>query len=225
VNENPWCRLPASPPYVLRDDGPLVRAFNKTAGPDHFLHVDEILPEPFVYAPDAPVVLLSNNPGFGEATAHKQDRGFMNRMRKNLLHERSDHPFVYLAPDISEALKSWWERKLKHLLKRFAPEVVARSILNVVYFPYASRKYRHGRLRLPSQDYSFRLVREAVHRGAFVVFMRKNLRWLNAVRELEGYDHRCQVQNTQNPAISPGNCSEFEKVVQAIKAAKRKRQA
>jgi hypothetical protein len=97
MDENPWCRLPASPPYVLPDDEPLVRDFNERVGPNRCLDIDKILPEPFVGAKDAPVVLLRNNPGFGKGADHEQGRVFIERMRKNLLHESSDYPFVFLG--------------------------------------------------------------------------------------------------------------------------------
>ena len=95
-------------------------------------------------------------------------------------------------------------KKLKSLIKprgAFERQVVARSILNVPYFPYASRTFGHSRLRLPSQDYSFRLVQEAVSRHAIVVLMRTGAPWLTAVKELNGYEKLYCVRNTQNPVI------------------------
>src|SRR5207245_11805556 len=121
------------------------------------LQMGEILPEPFVGDKDAPVVLLSNNPGFGEGALPKRDPAFMARLRNNLAHGPADYPFLFLAPEFGGPGKTWWERKLKCLLKRFEREVVARSILNVVYFPYPSRRFGHRRLRLASRQYSFHL--------------------------------------------------------------------
>jgi hypothetical protein len=147
----------------------------------------------------------------------------MRRMRKNLLHEPSDYPFVYLDPKFSEAGK-WWDPKLKHLL-RFGPEVVARSILNIAYFPYPSRRFGHRWLDLPSQQYTFRLVREAMDRQAVIVFMRRDDMWKEAVPQLKQYDRLFQVKNVRNPAVSPKNCPEgFQEVVEAIAAAERVRQ-
>jgi hypothetical protein len=188
VSENPWTHLPPSPPFVLPDDEPFVRDFNNRAAPKAFLHINEILPEPFVGAPDAPVVLLSNNPGLGKGATQKQAGDFMDRMRDNLRHAPSDYPFVYLAPDFTGPHKQWWERKLKSLLKRFGHQVVARSILNVPYFPYASQRFGRGLPRLPSQAYSFRLVRHALVRNAIIVFMRRDAMWKEALPELEKYD-------------------------------------
>jgi hypothetical protein len=71
-------------------------------------------------------------------------------------------------------------------------------------------------------------VRAAVHRGAIDVLMRKGRRkwWLNKVNELKGYDGLVILKNPRNPTISPRGChdGDFEKVVTAIEAAKKKTQ-
>jgi hypothetical protein len=227
MNENPWYLLPDRAPYVLPSDDRCVRDFNKKVGPgsNRFLRIDKILPEPFVGAQDAPVVLLSNNPGFGEQATNKRVQEFMDRMRKNLLHECLKYPFVFLDPDL-RGVGKWWERKLKYLLKRFGREVIARSVLNITYFPYPSRRFGHRKLRVPSQVYSFGLVRDAVNRKAIIVFMRREDMWKEAVPELKNYDRLFQVKNVQNPAISPRNCPEheYERVIEAITEAERKKQ-
>lgn len=217
---NPWHDLPQQPPYVLPDDEPFVSSFNSLAGPDHFLHINILLPEAFVGATDAPVVLLSNNPGFtDEGAVDKQTPSFIEKLRKNLHREPLDYPFVFLDPEFVGKGRQWWERKLKHLLAQFGHQVVAKSILNIPYFPYPSRKFGHQRLRLPSQEYTFDLVRAAVIRRAVIVLMRQGRRWLDAVPELKGYERLFQVTNSQNPAVSPGNCREFQEVVRAIATA------
>src|SRR5262245_6795845 len=226
--ENPWRHLPVRPPFVLPSDEECVRAFNKKkVGPGHahFIHLDDILPEAFVGDRAAPVVLLSNNPGYGRTVADRSEPKFVAWMRSNLLHEAFAYPFVFLRPDFSGPGKKWWEPKLKHLLKEFGVEVVARSVLNVVYFPYPSQRYGHGGLPLPSQEYGFQLVREAVKRKAAVVRMRANKGWFEKVPELNGYDRLYRVRNWQSPAISPGNCADYQNVVEAIREAEVRRQA
>jgi hypothetical protein len=228
--ENPWNRLPDVPPYVLPEDKGQVLLSNERKGSnhDHFLHVDKILPEPFVGAKDAPVVLLSNNPGFGGADSRKEEQVFKARIRSNLLHEASDWPFVYLDPDWQGIGKEWWLRRIKEVVKRLgggekALEIVAGSILNVAFFPYPSKKFGHKSLKLKSQDYSFSLVCAAMRRGGVIVFMRSPKIWERAIPELEKYPMRFQVGNFQNPTITPGNCDGFEVVVEAIKVAETQR--
>jgi hypothetical protein len=220
VNGNPWRDLPDAPPFVLPGDEAAVQAFNLTANLNRFLHIDEVLPEPFVGDKEAPVVLLANNPGFSEAgLPGRQAPGFIGRMRDNLHHRAAAYPFVYLAPEFSGPSKGWWEGRLRHLLERFGPEVVAKSVLAVDFFPYSSRRYGHGRLPLPSQQYSFDLVRNAVKREAVIILMRGQRRWLEAVRELRRYGRFIVMKNLQRATISPGNCPRFEDVIRAIEAA------
>jgi hypothetical protein len=230
VRRNPWHRVPDKPDFVLAEDKKAVRDFNARVGPDHrfFLHVDKLIPEPFVGAKDAPVILLSNNPGFGRGAEFRQDPKFMARMCRNLVHAPSAYPFVYLDPAFDSPNRHWWAKRLKYLVKPLGPfswKIVARSILNVAFFPYPSQRYGHRSLRLPSQNYTFGLVREAIRRRAVIVSMRSQARWVEAVPELESYPHLFQVRNVQNPTVSCKNCPGFDQVVAAIERAERRRRS
>jgi hypothetical protein len=228
--DNPWLHIPAEPPYVLPEDAEAVARFNRTASPNHFLRVDKILPEAFMGVKDAPVVLLSNNPGFSsleEREKFRQQPMILEWMRKNLHHEPLDYPFYYLNPVFNES--DWWVVRLRPLIERFKTptqngrQLIAKSVLNVVYFPYPSLNFGHRQLRLASQNYGFQLVREAVNRKAVIVLLRRGKEnqkvWLEAVPELNGYDQFYLGSNPQAPYVSPGNCpSFFETVVQAVAA-------
>jgi hypothetical protein len=167
------------------------------------------------------VLLLSNNPGYTEkGLALRQRPDFVARMRQNLRHEPSEYPFIYLDPKFEDGSGSrWWQKKLKHLLKEFEKLEVSRSILNVPYFPYPSSRFGHRSLRLPSQEYSRHLVRQAMKRKAVIVFMRKGKGWLEDLPKLQTYARSYMVKNPQNPTISPKNLGEkgFAAVVRAIK--------
>ncbi len=63
---NPWQRLPLLKPFVLPEDKSPLSSFNASASDDFFVHL-ELLPEPFLGSPNAPVVVLGLNPGFKEA--------------------------------------------------------------------------------------------------------------------------------------------------------------
>src|SRR5262245_7722013 len=193
------------------------------------MHLD-LIPEAFIGKPDAPFLLLGNNPGAKSpmTVALRREPAFANRMRRNLLHTPSNFPFLYLDPDpvIPSPSRDWWETKLKPLFDEFgADQAVARSILGqcilaVEFFPYVSHRYRHGRLTLPSQQYSFSLVRKARVNGAFIVLTRGKRRWLETVKELEGYSRLIQFKNVQKAPISYNNCDipkRYEELVRAIK--------
>jgi hypothetical protein len=222
MSDNPWLRLPTRPPFVLPEDEQAVHDFNSGASEDHRLQIDDFLPEPFVGDPASPVLLLSNNPGFPTDPAYR--KRLMPRMRDCISLKLSDYPFFFLAPDVHSP---WWRQKLRCLLQKFGDAVVARSVCNVVFFPYVSKKFAHGRCELPSQEFSFRLVGEALERGAVIVLMRKGRlkQWKSKVSGLGDYANLIVLRNPQMPAVSPKNCDAgaYERIVAAIEPAERDR--
>ena len=95
--QNPWVTLPATPPYVFPDDAEAIGRFNKTADDSYRYHLD-ILPEPFLGRPDAPVVLLNLNPGYSgdEERFHHLDDYFRETALANLAHREQEYPFYFL---------------------------------------------------------------------------------------------------------------------------------
>jgi hypothetical protein len=227
MTENPWHNLPAAQPFVLKIDEEKVVAFNEKQSTkphrNHFLHLD-LIPEPFVGRPDAPVVLLGNNPGVAnkEPPPYRKEPAFINRMRNNLKHQLSDDfPFLYFDPEIIPPDRKWWQNKMKDLIKAFGIKGMAKSILAVEFFPYASHRYGQGRLSLPSQEYSFQLVRKAMKRNAVIVLTRGNKRWKKQIEGLEKYDHLVRLKSPYKAPISPNNCRDggYQKVFDKIKEA------
>lgn len=223
MTANPWLQLPNRPPYVLPEDAEMVRRFNTGASEILKLRIDELLPEPVVGDPEAPVLLLSNNPGFGKYAGFRQQHAFMRKLRAGLGGRYADVPFLYLDPEFPEAGR-WWRQKLKCLIDVLGEKVVGRSVCNVVFFPYPSIRFGHRRCELPSQAYAFGFVHQAVERGAAIVLMRKGRlkQWLDKVPSLIAYDKLVLLRNPQMPSISPKNCEEgdFEKIVDAIRQGK-----
>src|SRR4051812_45963580 len=131
---NPWLDLPYTPPFVLPDDMAVVERFNTTATDAARIH-GELLPEPFLGDPQAPIVLLGLNPGFSpEDAAHHADPTFAHLLRMNLNHSPADFPFYLLSPQISAPGQKWCERRLARLLEVVPRETVARKLLTVEYF-------------------------------------------------------------------------------------------
>jgi hypothetical protein len=217
--DSPWRRLPQRAPFLLPQDKDIVMKFNESANEDLKLH-HELLPEPFLGNPEAPVVLLNKNPGYSspkDLTDHTPPASNTGAW-SNLLHKRTAFPFYLLDPDQSRALGyKWWNNKLKSLIENCGRRLVARSVLCVEYFPYHSRRFGHGELALPSQQYNFDLVRSAISRHAVIVVMRGKRQWFKAIPELQSYSRIYYLRNPQNPTISPKNCPEgYASVVRAI---------
>jgi len=202
-SENPWVQLPNRPPFVVPHDAQVIEQFNSTADDEFKVHLD-IFPEPYLGNPDAPVVLLGLNPGFKETDIEQHgDARFAALSRANLLHASADYPFYLLDPTINRT--KWWDRKLRCLIEQFGSSMVSRLVLCVELFPYHSRKFHLARLRVPSQQYSFSLVRRAIGRGAVILQLRGHEHWLDHVPELETYPQVYTANSVQNPAISPRN--------------------
>jgi hypothetical protein len=208
----------------------------RKTGRNHRLNLD-LVPEAFVGRPDAPLVLLGNISGVSETggppSSYRLEQAFKDRMRNNLLHIDSDRPFPYFDPAIMPPGEHWWDRKLKHVLAEFGDGDSAKSILGlnmlaVDFFPYVSwsNRYAHQSLDLPSQEYSFDLVRNAVKQEAVVVlpnrkrqglghppvivFRHGERRWSEKVKELMGYHHRVRLKSYQSGALGPNNCRDSD---------------
>ena len=133
---NPWNKLPTTPPYILDIDKSLVENYKAKFNEDTELHF-ELLPEPFLGNPLAPVVLLNLNPGY--ITFHQEPK-FIKLSRANLNHQLLEYPIFLLNPSLSAPGRYYWEKKLGSLIRNAIKEVVANNVLCVEYFPYHSKK-------------------------------------------------------------------------------------
>lgn len=98
--QNPWTRLPDAAPYVLPEDAEFIERFNRTARPEHRFHLDD-LPEPFLGAADAPVVLLNLNPGHAAHNVENHRRPeFQGANRAQLELRPTEYPFYLLDPAV-----------------------------------------------------------------------------------------------------------------------------
>jgi hypothetical protein len=216
---NPWSNLPSNEPYVLPLDGPPIEVFNRRAKANHVIHL-EVVPEPFLGDPIAPVVLLNLNPGYVEDDREvHHDPAFNVAARANLLHAHTAWPLYLLDPSLPSPGQDWWRKKLAALIAAVGSmHVVASRVFVAEVHGYHSRRFHHG-LRIPSQRYTFSLVEDAIERGAKIVAMRGMHVWLREVPRLASVP-LIQLRNPQNPCISPRNCPEsFDEIARAVRGA------
>lgn len=214
---NPWLSLPYVPPYVLKNDAEAIKKHNLTAKSEHVIELN-MLPEPFLGRPDAPVILLNLNPGVGQddVQQHKELK-FITLSRQNLIHlENVDFPFYLINPEIQDSPGyEWWFKRLRSLIEDCGHQRVANNVLCVELFPYHSIRYKA--LTVESQDYSFYLVREAMKRNAVIIQMRSREKWFSHVPELQTYDNRYELSSVQAPYVTLKNCPDgYDKAVTAI---------
>ena len=100
--ENPWKNLPLSSPYVLPLDNEIVQDANKEFKALHQIRYN-VLPEPYLGNPNAPIILLNLNPGYAEEDIHfyQQERA-QELWRKNISHEPMDYPFWLIDPSLDK---------------------------------------------------------------------------------------------------------------------------
>ena len=208
---NPWTQLSDAAPFVLRDDAPLISRFNASR-PDredpYYVHL-EVPPSPFTGSLSAPVVLLGLNPGFGpHHITEFANSEYRRAVLANIRQEPLPHPFMELDPRFegSTAGHRWWARKAGALIRAAGLEAVTANLLVIEWFPYHSVKFKEMSSTLPSQQFGFQVVQEAIKRNALVVAMRSWRRWESTLPELTGYSNYFQLKNPQNPTLSPGNC-------------------
>lgn len=216
---NPWTALPQAPDYVLPDDAAQVRAHNGRRQEKYRLQL-HVLPEPFFGPLDAPVVLLNLNPGYHPSDVANYAPPRRTKMiRAALTHELSDDDAFYFLTDEFEGTGgwAWWTKRLNPLIRQVGVEQVRRGVQVIEQFPYKSTKYWGLPEALPSQAYTFALVRHAIARSALVVVMRSYDDWVSAVPELSQAANVHTLKNWRNVTVGPGNCpTGFDEIVERL---------
>lgn len=219
--DNPWLNLPEEAPYIALGD---IEALKKQNYKLDGLRFDAF-PEPYGGSLNtAKVVCLVLNPGFEEAdvTTNFANSYWVHEVRANLEH-KTEHLFLYLSPGLKNTGGyRWWTAKLKPLEKAgVTRDELVQGIMMIQFFPYHSVKYVHNRQYIPSQQYQFYLVREAMRLGKTVIIMRARNIWIEAVPELADYPY-IELNSPQNVSISRANLDNkngigtFDKVVATL---------
>ncbi len=213
---NPWAQVPSRAPFVLEPDLLHVQQFNRTA-PEKYRIEDRLLPEPFFGPLDAPVVVLLQNPGVSKDDfAHHQKATFARALRQDLALSSERRHFHLLDPTRGPG-HVWWTSACRDLLIAHDAVQVASKMLALEYFPYHSRQFAHGHLRLPSQEFTFSLLRDAIARKALIVCMRGHREWLGAVPELGSHKNLIHSNSKRTSHLSRNNLDKFDRLVKALR--------
>lgn len=216
-DQNPWANIPAEPPFVLPMDRPYIDVASKLQKSDGGrLHTGR-MPEPRSGPRDAPVVVLQMNPSY-EKESEQEPLSAVDdaRLRAALRDEYAPH--IGIADG-----HTWWSRAVAGPIAQCGgANRVARGICSIEFFPYPSLNFACAHLRLPSQAYQFRLVREALARDALIIVTRGWALWLGVIPELHAAKDRT-VLLTKNPrrvAISQRNLPDggYDRVLAALES-------
>lgn len=193
---NPWASLASDAPRVCREDYQLLQKFNSSARQEHWFDLS-LYPEPYFGAQNAPIVLLTLNPGWSPQDAQTHARSdFGDLARAGLSHELQPFPFLHLQPHAQWPGAVWWRQRTRELVEATSFDLVAKQLACVQFIPYHSKEFAQNSPILPSQKYSFLLVRGAMLRRAEIIVMRSKVRWFQAIPELATY---CRLHIARNP--------------------------
>lgn len=170
----------------------------------------DTLPDQIIGGLDnAEVVFLLLNPGFDETdiTVNMAMPDFVEANQRNSIDPYTS-PFYYFEGGLEETGGyKWWSKILKPLFKAGVTESILRDkIMAIEYFPYHSKNYKDLPI-VPSQQFAFDLVSEAIKRQKTIVIMRSPKLWLAAVPDLELYPYMT-LNSWLNIMVSPKNLGE-----------------
>jgi len=194
MEPNPWHELPMRAPFVLPGDGLAVDVFNKNVADDNLRLHTETPPEPFLGRLDAPIVVLLLNPGVSKTGEY----GATLADKIRAAEKQTDH--FYLGRD-----NRWWDRLVRQLRRDRPRAELGKSILSIEFFPYRSISFGCGHLRLPSQEFSFALARQAIGRKAAIIVARGERHWIGAVPELGTHSGLIRMRNPRVASLSATN--------------------
>jgi hypothetical protein len=176
------------------------------------------------------VVLLTLNPGYEE---NEEKNKFYVKYRewflKELTHSNRFECSLYCLDEEYATYSDYWKKRLRILEEQFGKEVIGKKLSKIQFFPYVSKKFKSvphkfienelgaGKKYLPTQEYNFHLVREAIKREAVIIITRSENLWLKAVAELKGYPNLLYTKNARQPYITENNIKEgYDKMIAVL---------
>ena len=181
------------------------------------------IPHPYMGNPQKSVVYILLGNFTTECTYESICTEYEDILLANLKHEIIEYPFFALNPEFMETyMYKWYLNKLLGRLDgEFGRNIVTNYIFTIEYFPYTSEssfKY----FDVPSQKYSFYLVKEAIKNKKIIIVGRKERLWYNAIPELKNYELKYETNDPkkQNVRIDENNLGEvnFNKIINKLKA-------
>lgn len=213
--KNPWLEIIENN-LVLEEDKPLIDTFNRKTKKKENQIDTSLPPEPFVGdINNAEVFILSLNPGIKKTADINIDREYNKKFpdfEKQVIdniHQNLDkeYPHFYLNPKncLSEGFK-YWTSKLSDLIENKDDlKKLSKKICTLEYFPYHSVNFKKPKDQLPSQKYTFEIVKKAMKNNKIIVLMRGMKIWKKEIKGLEEYNKLIQLNSPQNPKISEKN--------------------
>lgn len=216
--KNPWEAIPKTSPHILEED--LTMLGKMGMDPKDLGWRTELIPVPFMGDYNkASIILLCLNPGFNEKLDfqdYSNDYYYQENMKT--LAMKSNYPFFCLDPKISfSGAFIWWAKILKTLIDQFGSRHLSNKLMCLQYLAYHSTTYTDPLGYLPSQNYTFGLLKQAIKDRKTIVIMRSKKLWFRAVPELMACPYM-ELKNYRRPFLSSGNMAagDYEKLIESL---------
>jgi len=215
--ENPWLDLDTTNnKFVAKCDISYINNYVRNGKKKIRL---DFIPHPYMGNPFTAVVyLLLGNPNiFNDDSYNKIES---NIYIENLQHKINDYPLYWLNPIYKESkCYKWWIDRLRYLDGGTDRKIVTNRVFEVEYYAYYSNKF-HNTIKLPSQEYSFHLIKQAISDGKIIIIARNKESWYSAIPALRNYINKYELKNPRNVIISPNNIigqDNFDKIIKKLK--------
>lgn len=204
--------------FLLDVDRAVVEAHNSSAQRQHQFRLD-MVPEPYMGRPDAPVVVLTGNPRFrpDDLEAHAR-ADVQQRLLACVRREELDYPLVWLDPQLADTPgAAWYRSKLRLLCDAVGPKAVSQGVAIYESLPYHSAELKQPKLPIPSQSYTNELAKAALEQDQIVIWLRGPWDKLLGPSRLKTA-HVVRPRSPQVSHLSPGNLSQpvFDQMVQRL---------
>lgn len=180
----------------------------------------DIIPHPYMGNPFTAVVyFLLGNPLFF-SDDYPYYRNAPDIFLENLQHKVNDYPLYWLNPIYGESKSyNWWLDKLGYLDGETNRKIITNRFFSIEYFAYYSSNFPNDLNHLPSQDYSFHLIKQAIIEKKIIIVARHKELWYSAISELRNYINKYELKSSQNVIISQNNIgnNNFNSIIKRLK--------
>lgn len=220
LSNNPWQGFDFSDEMVHPDDLDAVRFHNDSSKSDYqfLLH---LAPEPWIGNLAGNLLVLYSNPGATEANLNKilqpNHELVMQKSIKNLNQENDAYPHFHFDPELEQTEGAqWFKSKYRWLIDATSNQAVSKNLITCELAPYHSVKWKAPKLKLPTQEFTYQIIREAIAREAVILLARTPKIWIQNIPELLKYP-KVYSPNSINASISPNNYpGKFDQIVDSL---------
>lgn len=220
MNENPWVGFKFSDSMLHPDDADSVEFHNRSSKSDYqfLLH---LAPEPWIGNLQGNLLVLYSNPGATQDNLNKvfqpKHHEVMEKSISNLNQEITSFPHFHFDPELKDTEGGkWFRSKYRWLIEETSDRAVSENLITCELAPYHSVKWKVPRRKLPTQEFTYEIIRNAMSRGAVILLARTPKIWLENLPELANYP-KVFRPNSINASISPRNYpGNFDKIIKSI---------